>query len=101
MAPAIEFCTLNSMQDAHTVSAVPISRKINTLFDLTPAAIISRFNLKTPIYTPTASYGHMGRNTKKSIYTLSNSNNKIEKEIELFPWEKLDYIEKIKAEFNI
>jgi len=77
-----------------------ISEKIKLLFNLTPEAIINRFSLKTPIYTPTASYGHMGRIPKKSIYTLSNENSKIKKEVELFPWEKLDYVEKIKAAFN-
>ena len=63
-----------------------ISKKIKSIFDLKPAAIIKRFNLKDPIYQPTASYGHMGRNVQKII---SNWN---EKEIELFPWEKLDYV---------
>ena len=75
-----------------------ISEKINKLFNLKPSAIIERLNLKDPIYTPTASYGHMGRKSKKSIYQLDGNN---EKEIELFPWEKLDYIEKIKSEFNL
>ncbi|MAQ70386.1 MAG: methionine adenosyltransferase [Flavobacteriales bacterium] len=75
-----------------------ISQKINKLFNLKPSAIIERFNLKDPIYTPTASYGHMGRKTKKGIYKLDDNT---EKEIELFPWEKLDYIEKIKTEFNL
>jgi S-adenosylmethionine synthetase len=75
-----------------------ISQKINKLFDLKPSAIIERFNLKDPIYTPTASYGHMGRKSEKSIYKLDENT---EKEIALFPWEKLDYIEKIKTEFNL
>ena len=75
-----------------------ISQKINRLFDLRPSAIIDRFNLKDPIYTPTASYGHMGRISKKSVYKL---NGVIEKEIELFPWEKLNYINQIKTEFNL
>jgi S-adenosylmethionine synthetase len=75
-----------------------ISNKINKLFNLKPSAIIERLNLKDPIYTPTASYGHMGRKSEKSIYQLDGNT---EKEIELFPWEKLDYIEKIKSEFNL
>ncbi|MAZ58145.1 MAG: methionine adenosyltransferase [Flavobacteriales bacterium] len=75
-----------------------ISQKINKLFDLKPSAIIERFNLKDPIYTPTASYGHMGRKSEKSIYKLDENTKK---EIALFPWEKLDYIEKIKTEFNL
>jgi len=71
-----------------------ISEKIKSIFDLKPAAIIKQFNLKDPIYQPTASYGHMGRKVQKII---SNWN---EKEIELFPWEKLDYVGKIKTIFN-
>ena len=78
-----------------------ISIKINDLFNLKPASIISRFKLKDPIYTPTASYGHMGRKSEESIYKLENSNNSITKNVELFPWEKLDCIEIIKSEFNL
>ena len=78
-----------------------ISEKINRFFDLKPAAIINRFNLKDPIYTPTASYGHMGRESKTIIYSLNNSGNTIKKDVVLFPWEKLDYIKKIKSEFNL
>ena len=80
------------------LSDFEISKKITHLFDLKPAAIINQFNLKDPIYTPTASYGHMGREPQKATYKLEGM---IEKEIELFPWEKLDYVEKIKNEFNI
>ena len=80
------------------MSDFEISQKINSLFDLTPAAIIDRFKLKDPIYTPTASYGHMGRNPRKMTYIL---NNKIHKDVDLFPWEKLDYVEKIQNTFNI
>ncbi len=80
------------------ISDFEISQKIHSLFDLTPAAIIDRFKLKDPIYTPTASYGHMGRKPKKISYKL---NNKVHKEVELFPWEKLDYVEKIKSIFQI
>ena len=78
-----------------------ISEKVNHLFDLKPAAIIDRFNLKDPIYTPTASYGHMGRKSIESKYSLNNSNNNIEKNVVLFPWEKLDCLEEIKKAFNI
>ena len=80
------------------LSDFEISKKITQLFDLKPAAIINQFNLKDPIYTPTASYGHMGREPQKVTYKFDGM---IEKEIELFPWEKLDYVEKIKNEFNI
>ena len=72
-----------------------ISEKIKRIFDLKPAEIIKRFNLKDPIYTSTASYGHMGR---ESFKTTSKINGKT---IELFPWEKLDYVDLIKKEFGI
>ena len=83
------------------ISDSEISDKINTLFDLKPAAIIDRFNLKDPIYTPTASYGHMGRNNQIKKYQLNNLDNQIIKEVELFPWEKLDYKEDIQSLFKI
>jgi len=78
-----------------------ISNKINDLFDLKPATIIERFKLTDPIYTPTASYGHMGRKHQKINYTLNNSGEKIGKMVNLFPWEKLDFIADIKSSFNI
>jgi len=70
-----------------------ISSKVEKIFELTPLAIINRFNLKSPIYRATSSYGHMGREPK---FTKSVLNNKL---VELFPWEKLDYVEVIKKEF--
>ena len=78
-----------------------ISDKIHTLFDLTPKGIINYYKLKNPIYFKTASYGHMGRKSENDTYTLKNNNQSIKKEIELFPWEKLDYVEKIKKCFSI
>ncbi len=87
-------CNLN-MTDSE------ISRQINKIFNLKPAAIINRFQLKNPIYTSTASYGHMGREPRKIMYKLNNNTNSIKKEVELFPWEKLDSIDEIKSVFNI
>ncbi len=84
-----------------TMNDSEISNKITRIFDLKPAAITEKFKLKDPIYTPTASYGHMGRDSKKVTYTLNNSNNNITKEVELFPWEKVDCIDQIKSEFGI
>ena len=84
-----------------TMNDSEISDKITRIFDLKPAAITEKFKLKDPIYTPTASYGHMGRDSKKVTYTLNNSNNNITKEVELFPWEKVDCIDQIKSEFGI
>ena len=78
-----------------------ISKKIDQIFNLKPREIINQFNLKNPIYTPSAAYGHMGRKPVKNIYQLHYSQSKLEKEVELFPWEKLDYVDKIKSAFSI
>ena len=72
------------------------------LFDLRPYYIEQRLKLRNPIYFETASYGHMGRNpefVKKSF--ISSSGKSKEMEVELFTWEKLDYLDKIKEIFKI
>ncbi|HNQ12202.1 MAG TPA: methionine adenosyltransferase [Bacteroidia bacterium] len=79
-----------------------IAKKMEALFDMRPYAIEQRFKLRTPIYTETASYGHMGRTPKKVTKTFVNGSGKAKKmEVELFPWEKLDYVNKIKAAFKL
>lgn len=84
------------------ISDNEIARKIESIFDMRPYFIEKRLQLRNPIYLETASYGHMGREpqTIKKIFTDKNG-KKIEKDVELFTWEKLDYIEKIKKEFKI
>lgn len=78
-----------------------ISAKICDIFDLRPKAIEQRLKLRNPIYQETASYGHMGRKpvVVKKVYT-SNYWEPIEKEVELFTWEKLDYVDEIKKAFK-
>jgi S-adenosylmethionine synthetase len=78
-----------------------IAEKLNEIFDMRPYAIEQRFNLRSPIYSETAAYGHMGRNPEiiKKEFTAADG-SKINVEVELFPWEKLDYVEKIKSSFN-
>ena len=67
-----------------------------------PYAIENRFNLRTPIYSETAAYGHMGRNPEKVTKTFVSPDGKEKTiEVELFPWEKLDYVDQIKTEFNL
>ena len=75
--------------------------KLNEIFDMRPYAIEQRFNLRSPIYSETAAYGHMGRNPEKinKEFTAADG-SKINVEVELFPWEKLDYVEKIKSSFG-
>ena len=79
-----------------------IAQKIEEIFDLRPRAIEERLKLRNPIYSETASYGHMGRTPRvvKKVYT-SNYWPIIEKEVELFTWEKLDYVETIRKAFQL
>ena len=79
-----------------------IAEKLSSIFDMRPYAIETRFNLRTPIYSETAAYGHMGRNPEKVTKTFVSPDG-AEKtiEVELFPWEKLDYVDAIKSAFSI
>ncbi len=79
-----------------------ISRVIEGLFDMRPAAIEKRLKLRNPIYSETAAYGHMGR-TPKVITKHFSSPYSGEKsiEVELFTWEKLDYVDIVKESFNL
>ncbi|WP_293965879.1 methionine adenosyltransferase [uncultured Porphyromonas sp.] len=79
-----------------------IAQRILRVFDLRPYAIEQRFDLRKPIYEETAAYGHFGRDVrwvKKSFETFHRGT--IEMEVELFPWEKLDYVERIRQEFGL
>ena len=78
-----------------------IAGKVNEIFDLRPRAIEERLKLCNPIYQETASYGHMGRKPEvvKKVFT-SNYWPTVEREVELFTWEKLDYVDEIKRVFK-
>lgn len=79
-----------------------IAAKILEIFDLTPYGIEKRLKLRNPIYAETAAYGHMGRTPSTVTKSFENTNGqKKEIEVELFTWEKLDYVEEIKNKFNI
>ena len=79
-----------------------IAEKVNEIFDLRPYAIEERLKLRNPIYEETAAYGHMGREPKIVIKKFSSRyTQEIIKEVELFTWEKLDYVDIIKKAFNI
>lgn len=79
-----------------------IAKKVSELFPMRPYEIEKRLKLRNPIYSETASYGHMGREPKvvKKVFTSPYQETK-EVEVELFTWEKLDCIEKIKKAFSI
>ena len=84
------------------LSDYEISKIVEETFDLRPFYIEQRLKLRNPIYFETASYGHMGRNpqiVKKSFVSKSGEVKEIE--VELFTWEKLDYVEILKNKFNI
>ena len=79
-----------------------IAEKIKSMFDLRPKAIEERLKLRQPMYLETAAYGHMGRENKvvkKTFTSLYHEEKTID--IELFTWEKLDLVERIKAEFAL
>jgi S-adenosylmethionine synthetase len=79
-----------------------IAKKVSEIFNMRPAAIEKRLKLRNPIYSETASYGHMGRNPEVITKTFESPyNGQITKEVELFTWEKLDYVDKVKEAFNL
>jgi S-adenosylmethionine synthetase len=79
-----------------------IAAKINEIFDLRPYAIETRLKLRNPIYSETAAYGHMGRENQVVSKTFNKGkDNEKTVEVELFTWEKLDYVDKIKAGFGL
>jgi S-adenosylmethionine synthetase len=79
-----------------------ISKQVELLFDMRPYYIEQRFKLRTPIYSETAAYGHMGRKNEVVTKEFKDPNGKIKKvKVELFTWEKLDYVAKVKKAFGI
>lgn len=80
-----------------------IAKKIEELFDMRPKSIEERLKLRNPIYLETASYGHFGREpqviTKK--FESRYMPEPVIKEVELFTWEKLDYVQQIKESFGL
>ncbi|KYG78139.1 MULTISPECIES: methionine adenosyltransferase [Roseivirga] len=79
-----------------------IAKKVSEVFDMRPYAIETRLNLRTPIYSETAAYGHMGRKNEVVKKTFINASNQPKEfEVELFTWEKLDYVDKVKEAFGL
>ncbi|MGO3194052.1 MAG: methionine adenosyltransferase [Sphingobacterium sp.] len=79
-----------------------IAQKIGEIFDMTPFGIETRLHLRNPIYAETAAYGHMGRTPQLVSKTFESSTGEQKTlEVELFTWEKLDYVDKIKTAFGI
>jgi len=85
-----------------TITDGDLANKMYSLFDMRPKAIEQRLKLRNPIYLETASYGHMGREPRtvvKTFHSRYEGEKKIE--VELFTWEKLDYVDKIKNVLGI
>ncbi|MDA0981345.1 MAG: methionine adenosyltransferase [Bacteroidetes bacterium] len=80
-----------------------IASKIVDVFPMKPYQIEQRFNLRTPIYSETSSYGHMGRTPKvvTKSFEAFKGGDRVELEVELFPWEKLDRVNEVKKEFGL
>ncbi|MEM8969821.1 MAG: methionine adenosyltransferase [Bacteroidota bacterium] len=90
-----------------------IAEITRSLFDMRPKAIVERFGLKQPIFSPTAAYGHMGREAYEGEVDIEmielqqegnvnrTVNTKVKKTVSFFGWEKLDYVDKIKDSFGL
>ncbi len=85
-----------------TMKDSEISKVVEGIFDMRPAAIETRLKLRNPIYLESASYGHMGRiPEEKELTFYAGDGKKVTKTVETFTWEKLDFVKKIKKEFKI
>ena len=84
------------------ISDAELADKLREIFDLRPGAIEKRLGLRKPIYEETAAYGHMGRTPRVVTKKFDSPYEKpVEQEVELFTWEKLDYVDRIKKEFGL
>ncbi|RKF04347.1 methionine adenosyltransferase [Tenacibaculum lutimaris] len=79
-----------------------IAQKVSEIFDMRPHAIEDRLKLRNPMYSETAAYGHMGRTNEVVSKTFTQPNGEsITLDVELFTWEKLDYVSKVKESFGL
>lgn len=79
-----------------------IAQIVSEIFDMRPYAIEQRLKLRQPIYLETAAYGHMGRQNEVLTKIFDGPNGlKVEQEVELFTWEKLDFVDKVKSAFGL
>ncbi len=83
------------------LSDAEIADKVDGIFKMTPSAIIERLKLKSPIYSETAAYGHMGREPQILNKSFPVNGKISELQVETFTWEKLDYVEELQREFGI
>ena len=94
---------VNTYGTAHIkISDGEIAKKVSQIFNMRPYFIEKRLKLRNPIYSETAAYGHMGRKSQTVEKSFISPDGKIVKrKVELFTWEKLDYVGKIKKTFGL
>jgi S-adenosylmethionine synthetase len=79
-----------------------IAKQVEKIFDMRPYFIEKRLKLRQPMYSETAAYGHMGREPQTVTKTFKSADGKTKAvKVELFTWEKLDYVDKIKKAFRL
>ena len=78
-----------------------IAEKVKEIFDMRPYSIVKRFGLTNPIFAETAKYGHFGRDPRSKTVTFIEDGKEVKRKVELFTWEKLDYVDKVKKEFGL
>ena len=78
-----------------------IARQVEKIFDMKPSAIVSRLKLRQPMFLETAAYGHMGRKNETVTKEFKIGGKIVKKKVELFTWEKLDYVTKVKKAFKL
>jgi len=94
--------TYGTTAEGVNLSDGEIAQKVTEIFDMRPGIIEQRLKLRTPIYSETAAYGHMGRTSEtKNVHFSSPDGKTMEMEVETFTWEKLDYVDKVKEAFGI
>ena len=100
--PTSIFVDTYGYSKCQTCLMAKLLKKRQQLFDMRPFAIEERLKLRNPIYLETAAYGHMGKQPQKMTKVFESPyNGKVEKEVELFTWEKLDAVDAVKEVFGL
>ena len=102
VAESVSLCVNTNGTAKVSLTDAEISEQVSKIFDMRPAAIERRLKLRQPIYQETAAYGHMGRKpevVEKTFYSKYNGDKTMS--VELFTWEKLDYVDKVKEAFGL
>src|SRR5574344_378504 len=101
VARPVSICINTYGRCAIKKSDAEIAQMVEKVFDLRPAKIVEKFGLKYPIFEPTASYGHMGRDPYEKEIEIIEEGKQVKKSVQFFGWERLDSVEKIKTAFGL